>query len=352
MAVSGLLVLSTLFLSPRAMHKDFIAQHVKSPCHEGHTVAPNTRRSWETNFTMHDKVDRQDAHEKGKRVETLESVSSKTVGKVLQRARRRKRNLKDLEDVLDVGKTYSPLSPTCGAPAAPGESPMRNEPKLNGGEMDDSRIGQDEQQEFAWEDVADEQVKNVVLGATNEIAISLDVPGPAPTERDGKHPKRVTKKERELAQLIHRTHLLCLLGRGMFLDKVANDPLIQASVSSLLPQHLIFSSNIEGSPSDENRACALLHWFHCEFNRSNKPRSNLDAINEMNSPLAETQFVNELRAALLQKSVTVENGCVLFAALLRSLGFLTRIVCVLDPSPLNAHVKGIGLEKLIFSTSP
>lgn len=302
---------------------------------------------------MYDEADRQNAHEKGKRAETLESVSSKTVGKVLQRARRRKGNFKDLEDVLDVGKTYSLLSPTCGAPAAAGESPIRNEPKLLGGELDNSRTGQDEQQEFGWEDVADEQVENVALRATNEIAIALDVPRRAPSEEDVKHPKRVTKKERELAQLIHRTHLLCLLGRGMFLDKVANDPLIQASVSSLLPKHLILSSNIEVSPSDENRACAFLRWFHREFNVSNKPyRSNLDAINEMSSPPAETQFVNELRAALLQKSVTVENGCVLFAALLRSLGFLTRIVCVLDPSPLSAHLKGIGLEKLPFSTSP
>lgn len=37
-----------------------------------------------------------------------------------------------------------------------------------------------------------------------------------------------TKEQKELARLLHRTHLLCLLARGLLYDQAASDPMLQA----------------------------------------------------------------------------------------------------------------------------
>ncbi|GKA90791.1 protease Do-like protein 9 [Tanacetum coccineum] len=42
-----------------------------------------------------------------------------------------------------------------------------------------------------------------------------------------------------LAELIHRTHLLCLLGRGRLIDSACDDPHIQAALLSLVPAKLL-----------------------------------------------------------------------------------------------------------------
>lgn len=41
--------------------------------------------------------------------------------------------------------------------------------------------------------------------------------------------KGITKEEREMARLLHRTHMLCLLSRGLLFDQAANDPLLQVN---------------------------------------------------------------------------------------------------------------------------
>lgn len=46
--------------------------------------------------------------------------------------------------------------------------------------------------------------------------------GPSKPRRKG-----ITKEDREMARLLHRTHLLCLLSRGLLYDEAANDPLLQ-----------------------------------------------------------------------------------------------------------------------------
>ena len=48
--------------------------------------------------------------------------------------------------------------------------------------------------------------------------------GPSRPRRKG-----ITKEDREMARLLHRTHLLCLLSRGLLYDEAANDPLLQVS---------------------------------------------------------------------------------------------------------------------------
>lgn len=50
--------------------------------------------------------------------------------------------------------------------------------------------------------------------------------------RAGAGPKKrkpgVTKRDKEIAQAVHRSHLLCLLARMLLLDSAAADPLLQA----------------------------------------------------------------------------------------------------------------------------
>jgi hypothetical protein len=44
----------------------------------------------------------------------------------------------------------------------------------------------------------------------------------------------ISKRQREAARELHRTHLLCLLARGTLYDSAANEPILQASAR--LPQ--------------------------------------------------------------------------------------------------------------------
>lgn len=48
--------------------------------------------------------------------------------------------------------------------------------------------------------------------------------------------KGIRKEQKELAKLLHRSHLLCLLGRGLLYDQAASDLMLQ--VGHLLLQHL------------------------------------------------------------------------------------------------------------------
>ena len=60
--------------------------------------------------------------------------------------------------------------------------------------------------------------------------------GPSRPRRKG-----ITKEEREMARLLHRTHLLCLLSRGLLFDQAASDPLLQVTgwaAKPLIPCHM------------------------------------------------------------------------------------------------------------------
>ncbi|PNY07154.1 DNA repair complementing XP-C cells-like protein [Trifolium pratense] len=77
----------------------------------------------------------------------------------------------------------------------------------------------------------------------------------------------VTPDSSESAELVHKVHLLCLLARGRLIDSACDDPLIQASLLSLLPAHLLQLSNVTKLTSKALHP--LISWFHDNFHVKN-----------------------------------------------------------------------------------
>lgn len=149
-----------------------------------------------------------------------------------------------------------------------------------------------------------------------------------PSSTEKKSVRRATAEEKELAELVHKVHLLCLLARGRVIDKACNDPLIQASILSLLPYHLL--GNVVDTPElKANNLCSLVSWFHRTF----YVIAQSDDRGSFESNLAFT----------LQNHVgTAEEVCALSVALFRALNLTARFVTNLDVAGLKPDAKAMG----------
>ncbi|VAI73029.1 unnamed protein product [Triticum turgidum subsp. durum] len=131
-------------------------------------------------------------------------------------------------------------------------------------EKEPEAIGDNDAAGMEWEDghvspVERKEGYSHDLGETVTVEFT-DVP--SSTEK--KSVRRHTAEEKELAELMHKVHLLCLLARGRVIDKACNDPLIQASVLSVLPQHLLWNG-VDTLKLDANKLRSLVSWFHRTF---------------------------------------------------------------------------------------
>jgi hypothetical protein len=187
----------------------------------------------------------------------------------------------------------------------------------------------------------------------------------------------VNKADREQAQMVHRSHLLCLLGRGLMHDAAASDPLLQAQLLSLLPDaaaawlHHNSGDGTGGGGSDSSgkgggsggggggSGCSMaglraqLKWFRSVFKlqpgslqqqqQQQKQQEDKASTNRTSDPvlaaLLSTRglqgLVGELQEAVQQRSGTCEQLVTLFAALLRAQGATVRSVRALGPSSLK-----------------
>ncbi|KAL3838696.1 hypothetical protein ACJIZ3_023287 [Penstemon smallii] len=137
----------------------------------------------------------------------------------------------------------------------------------------------------------------------------------------------------EVAEFVHKAHLLCLLGRGRLIDNACNDPLIQASLLSLLPTRFLkIAESPKLTASDLSR---LVIWFHDNF----RVRSPSIADNSCHLALAST---------LETRYGTPEAVAALSVALFRALGLTSRFVSVLDVVSLKPdHEKSESIVELV-----
>ncbi|XP_073293552.1 DNA repair protein RAD4 isoform X1 [Primulina huaijiensis] len=185
-----------------------------------------------------------------------------------------------------------------------------------GGDAIEQYYNLDEEYEDSdWEDgsiptlsSSKEYQEDLVSGVSVEFDVS---PGLAKR----KSVRRATSEEKEVAEIVHKCHLLCLLGRGRLIDGACNDPLIQASLLSLLPTHLL---KIAESPKlTASHLCPLVNWFHNNFS--------------VCSPsLAEKTCHCALASTLETREGTPEAVVALCVALFRALNLTTRFVSILD----------------------
>lgn len=189
-------------------------------------------------------------------------------------------------------------------------------------------IGDSDAAGMDWEEghvsvVEREQGYSHDLGETVTVEFT-DVP--SSTEK--RTVRRHTAEEKELAELMHKVHLLCLLARGRVIDKACNDPLIQASILSVLPNHLLLNG-VDIAKLDANNLRSLVSWFHHTFSviaQSTERRS----------------FESNMAFALQSHVGTAEEVCALSVALFRALNLTARFVTNMDVVGLKPDAKGMG----------
>ncbi|XP_039027262.1 DNA repair protein RAD4 isoform X2 [Hibiscus syriacus] len=171
-----------------------------------------------------------------------------------------------------------------------------------------------------WEDGSIPKLDTVVH-SPNERMNGLTIEFDEPSGSAGRKPvRRASAEDKELAELVHKVHLLCLLARGRLIDNACDDSLIQASLLSLLPTDLLKISEISNITA--NDLSPLVTWFHNNFHVRSLVR-------------AERSFRTALAIALETHEGTSEEIAALSVALFRALKFTTRFVSILDVASLK-----------------
>ncbi|XP_057441963.1 DNA repair protein RAD4 isoform X3 [Lotus japonicus] len=265
--------------------------------------------------------------------ETLTEISREAVGKLLRRANKvgssKKKNKPEVEPEINGSQVSEQiLQPQtsevghCGGNSIGNVSAekKRNHVSLGQGFLDEK----EELHDSDWEDGAvamDDRPVTVELNVTPDSAVRKQI-------------RRASAEDKELAELVHKAHLLCLLARGRLIDSACDDPLIQASLLSLLPAHLLQLSNVTELTSKALHP--LIVWFHDNFHVKN-------CANEDKSP----HFA--LASALESHEGSPEEIAALAVALFRALNLTARFVSILDVASIKPVAS--GSSKGIFSTS-
>lgn len=145
--------------------------------------------------------------------------------------------------------------------------------------------------------------------------------------------RRATARDKEFAELVHKVHLLCLIGRGMLVNSACYDPLIQASLYSIVPPHFLNFANDRKLTA--NMLNPLVKWFQSTFHvRSSEESSSTQ-------PEESKTFVTKLLHSIESRTGTIEEVAALSVALLRVLGLSTRYVSILDVAPLKPDTESL-----------
>lgn len=264
----------------------------------------------------------------------------------------------------------------CGAPAVAGrdapkddvhdaqESPVTAaSPALEAIPLDAFQAGAPEAEDGfpsdadSWEDIDEAELGDSEGGAQltrsaseapstqagpSVLTIHLD-PGSRRKEGSGQKRRSFTKADREAARLVHRSHLLCLLGRGLLYDQAADDALLQAAAVSLVPPDLAtqLAAEFEATSLVDNALNTLnsvLEWYRAEFKLA-KVLKPTGSSNDIEAALAAAKGVVAVTERLLevvhQRQGSSEELAAVFAAVLRAQGCITRTIRLFEPSALS-----------------
>ncbi|ESW13736.2 hypothetical protein PHAVU_008G233100 [Phaseolus vulgaris] len=263
----------------------------------------------------------------------LTEISREAVGKLLRRANKvgtsRKKKTAEFEPEQNGTQVLDPMLQSKTSEV--GHCSRNSLGNASAGEKCSSSVqeyfdNKEELDDSDWED-------GVVARDDHPVTIELNL---TPNKTVQKQVRRASVEDKELAELVHRVHLLSLLARGRLIDNACDDPLIQASLLSLLPAHLLQLSNVKKLTS--KALYPLISWFHDNFHVKN-------CMNREASPCFG------LASALESQEGSPEEIAALSVALLRALNLTARFVSVLDVSPLKAFQVASGSSCGIFKTS-
>jgi hypothetical protein len=249
--------------------------------------------------------------------------------------------------------------------------PRESNSEEEGEEGEEEEEEGEEDWEDAWEEEDGEEGEEGALGggsgsvtagagspAAAALTITLDGQEAA---RKSRRPGRgggagaggVLKVDRLRARVVHRSHLLCLLGRGLALEAAARDPLLQAQLLSLVqPGPAAKLHEGQAGAGGATPAVSLrgvrqqLSWLRQAFRllpagggaAGPAPDPVLAACLATGGVAA---VAAQLRDAVQARRCGGEQLAALFAALLRAQGAAVRLVCALHASPLRPTGKPV-----------
>ncbi|CAJ1970819.1 unnamed protein product [Sphenostylis stenocarpa] len=291
----------------------------------------------------------------------LTKISREAVGKLLRRANKvdTLRKKKTVEFEQDGTQVLDPMLHLKTSEV--GHCSRNSMEKASAGEKcgnsgQDGLDNNEELDDSDWED-------GVVIRDDHPVTIELNM---TPNSTVQKQVRRASAEDKDLAELVHKVHLLCLLARGRLIDNACDDPLIQASLLSLLPSDMLQLSNVTNLTS--KALYPLISWFHDNFhvkncpNRETSPCFGLASALESHEGSPEEVYDNCSRLSLsfesagyVTSSSWLERKDLMIAALsvalLRALNFTVRFVSILDVSPLKPVQAASGSTSGIFKTS-
>ncbi|KAK7300683.1 hypothetical protein RJT34_11531 [Clitoria ternatea] len=268
---------------------------------------------------------------------TLAEISLDAVGKLLHRANKvgtsGKHTMPEFEPEQNATRLLEPILQQktsevghCSRNSMENASAEDKCGNLNQGYLDNK----EELDDSDWED-------GTISMDNRPVTIELNV---TPHSTVKKQNRRASAEDKDLAELVHKVHLLCLLARGRLIDSACDDPLIQASLLSLLPAHLLQLSNV--TKLNSKILHPLVSWFH-------------DNFHVKNSTHRETSPHFTLASALESHEGSLEEIAALSVALFRALNLTVRFVSILDVVSLKPvqSFRSVANEssKGIFNTS-
>ncbi|KAK7276237.1 hypothetical protein RIF29_17374 [Crotalaria pallida] len=270
--------------------------------------------------------------------ETLTDISCQAVGKLLRRANKggksKKKMMPEFELERNGTQVLEPIpQPKTSEIGHCSRDSMGNasaEEKCGNASSDQGYLdNKEELNDSDWED-------GTVAKDDRPVTVEFDV---TPDSVVKKQSRRATAEDKDLAELVHKVHLLCLLARGRLVDSACDDPLIQASLLSLLPAHLVQLSNVTKLTSKALHPLVL--WLHDNFHARGTN--------------AETPERFALTSALESHEGSAEEIAALSVALFRALNLTARFVSILDVASVKPYQScrpdASGSRKGIFNTS-
>ncbi|XP_072982139.1 DNA repair protein RAD4 isoform X2 [Typha latifolia] len=214
------------------------------------------------------------------------------------------RNLEEPPRIKCKGKVNAELSHDAGVKGCSSGSAREETLK----EEDGGASGHFDASEMDWEEgtISSLECREV---HSHDLGKEVTVEFTDSPSAERKTSRRASAEEKELAELVHKVHLLCLLARGRMVDKVCNDPLIQASILSLLPSNLLKIAEVPKLTA--NKLESLVNWFQSNFHLTTQC-------------IDKGSFESNLAFALQNHEGTAEEVAALSVALFRALNLTTR----------------------------
>ncbi|XP_058748032.1 DNA repair protein RAD4 isoform X2 [Vicia villosa] len=189
---------------------------------------------------------------------SLTEISRDAVGKLLRRANKgstsKKKTTVDFEPEQNGTRILEPIVPPKTSEV---EHCSRDSIGKDSAEEKCGHVSLDEGYADKKEELDDSDWEDGTV-AMDDLPMTIEL-NVTPDSSLKKQIRRASAEDKELAELVHKVHLLCLLARGRLIDRACDDVLIQASLLSLLPVNLFHLS--KGTNLTSKALHPLISWI-------------------------------------------------------------------------------------------